>query len=119
MRSLINPWVLLGILILLAATATGSYLRGRHDENNAMLAAQEKQRTLNEVIETGIAKGVSQMKVTNMTIRQNLETITRENTIYRDCKLDPAAFGLLNQALAGEGAVAPGDRVVPASGPVD
>lgn len=113
MRSFLNPWVILGLLVLLGGTATASYLRGRHDENIAVLAAQGKQRSLEEIIETGIAKGVSRMKVQNTTIRQNLETLTRESVVYRDCKLDPAAFGLLNSALTGQAPVAAGNRVVP------
>lgn len=119
MRSLLSPWAILAIVVLLGATAATSYLRGRHDENIAVLAAQQKQRTLEEVIETGIARGVSRMHVRNTTIRQNLETITRENTVYRDCKLDPAALGLLNGALTGQAPVAAGDRIVPAADSLD
>jgi hypothetical protein len=116
-KAFLNPWILLGLLVLLGATAAGSYVRGRHDENTAMLAAQAKQRTLDEVIEAGVAKGVSQIKVQNTTIKQKLETLTRENVIYRDCKLDPATRGLLDAALQGKAAQPAGDSVLPAPNP--
>lgn len=119
MRSLLNPWVILAIILALAGATTAGYLRGRHDENVEMLADAQKQRTLQDVIEAGIAKGVSQIKVRNTTIKQNLETITRENTVYRDCKLDAAAFGLLNAALEGRAAPAAGSSVVPAADPAE
>lgn len=119
MGKLLNPWVILAIILAIGGAATGGYLRGRHDENVEMLADAQKQRTMQDVIEAGIAQGVSQIKVQNTTIRQNLETVTRENTIYRDCKLDPTAFGLLNAALEARAAPAAGNRIVPAVDPAD
>lgn len=119
MRALTNPWVILGLLLAFIGVGTAGYLRGRHDENVEMLADAQKQRTMQDVIEQGIAKGVSQIKVQNTTIRQNLETITREQIQYRDCRLDPAARGLLDAALEGRAAPAAGDRIVPATDPVD
>lgn len=119
MKAFLNPWAILGLVLLLGATATTGYLRGRHDENVEMLADAQKQRTMQDVIEAGIAQGVSQIKVQNTTIKQNLETITRENVVYRDCKLDDRAFGLLNSALEGRAAPAADHSVVPALDPAD
>ncbi|MCE5292921.1 MAG: hypothetical protein LLG14_27310 [Nocardiaceae bacterium] len=119
MRALINPWVILAIILALGGATTAGYLRGRHDENVEMLADAQKQRTMQDVIEAGIAKGVSQIKVQNTTIKQNLETITRENTVYRDCKLDPVARGLLDAALEGRAASAVDHGIVPATDPAD
>lgn len=119
MGRLLNPYLILAVILAIGGAATGGYLRGRHDENVEMLADAQKQRTLQDVIEAGIAKGVSEIKVQNTTIRQNLETITRENTVYRDCKLDAAAFSLLNAALEGRAAPAAGHDLVPAADSVD
>jgi hypothetical protein len=112
-KALLNPWAILALLVLLAGTATASYLRGRHDENNAMLAAQTKQRSLEEVIEAGIARGVSQIKVKNTTVRQTIESKTREIPVYRDCRNDPAVVGMLNDLLAGKASLPAGGGVVP------
>jgi uncharacterized protein HemX len=108
-----NPWIIVGVLVAVLGAGGSGYMKGRLDQKNAAVAKTEKQRTLQETIERGIAEGVAQIKVENTTIRQKLETVVRENHHYIDCKLDPTAFGLLNDVLTGTKSVRPGDRVMP------
>ncbi len=110
---MLNPYVILALVLMVVGAGGSGYLKGRLDQKNATIAAQTKQRTLNEAIERGVAEGVSQIKVQHTTVRQKLETIVRENTHYVDCRHDPAALGLLNDLLTGEVTKPVGDRVVP------
>jgi hypothetical protein len=109
----INPWIIIGIIVAVLGAGGSGYMKGRLDQKNAAVVKAEKQRTLQETIERGVAEGVSQMKVEHTTIRQKLETVVRENYHYIDCKLDPTALGLLNDVLTGTKSVRPGDRVMP------
>lgn len=112
MRSLLNPWALIGILLM----AAGSFFYGTHVGSNAEIAKHARDMALEQRVELAVAKGVSGLKVHNTTIRQNLETITREVPVYIDCHHDPRVLGLLNDLLTGKTALAPGDRLVPAAG---
>ncbi len=112
-----NPWIALAVVLCVLGAGTSGYMKGRLDAKNAAAAAQIKQRTLQESIERGVAEGVAKIKIENTTIRQRLETITREKTFYVDCRHDPVAFGLLNDVLTGAKSVSPGDRVVPKADP--
>lgn len=117
MRSLLNPWVILALIVLLGGTATASYLRGRHDEATATLAQIALEQRVIDAAERGAAKGVSGLKVTNTYVKGKVETITREVPVYRDCRHDPAVLGLLNDLLSGKTSVPAGDRIVPAAEP--
>jgi hypothetical protein len=96
-----NPyaWGLAGFLAVLLAIGSFSfgvkYQRGQ--EARAVLLVEK----VREQAQLGAAEAIAQIKINNTTIRQQLETQVRENTVYRDCKLDPDAFRLLNDALSG------------------
>ena len=107
----LNPWVLLAFILALAG-ATGY---GIHLGKSLEQAKMAEQLSLREQIQQTLAEEVSKIKVTNTTIRGKVETITRENTIYRDCKHSPDTLGLLNDILAGKVSKPAGDSVVPAT----
>jgi len=110
----LNPWVILAFILALAG-ATGY---GIHLGKSLEQAKQGRQLSLEQKIQTTIATEVSKIKVTNTVVRGKVETITRENIVYRDCRNDPAVVGLLNDILAGKTSVAAGDRKLPAVEPV-
>lgn len=119
MLKLLNPWVILILLGALVSAGGVGYVKGKNDQKGIYAREVVKQKTLNEAIEAGIAKGVSQIKVTNTYIRGRLETITRENTVYLDCKHHPDALRLLNDIITGKASVSSGESVVPAADPAD
>ncbi len=111
MAAFLNPWVILaGVLALAGAGAYGVHV-GRGLE----IAAHAKEKSLEERIQQTLAQEVSKIRVVNKTIQGKVETITRENTVYRDCHHDPATLGLLNDILTGKVAEPTGGSVVPAA----
>lgn len=114
MLKLFNPWMILAAIVALGgAFAYGTHIGYEHSQNG-YIAAQAKQLSLEEKIQTAIANEVSKIKVTNTVVRGKVETITRENIVYRDCRNDAAVVGLLNDLLTGKTHVPVGDRVLPA-----
>ncbi len=111
MASFLNPWALLAIVLALAGA--GAY--GIHVGRGMEIAARAKEKTLEERIQLTIADEVSKIRVVNKTIQGKVETITRENTVYRDCHHDPATLGLLNGILTGTITEPAGNSVVPAT----
>jgi hypothetical protein len=102
---MVNPWVILMAVGALLIVGASSFIYGGHVKENAMIANQAKaDRIRKETVEAareGAAIAISQIKIKNVTIRQNLETVTRENVVYRECRHDASGLRLLNEALTG------------------
>lgn len=117
MPSLVNPWVLLAIVLALGASAyEGFRLGGDHE-----IAAQAKTQALIAVVkeeaQQGAAEAIGKIDIKQTTINRKIETITHENTVYRDCVVTPDVAGLLDASRAnGDGADALSRSVVPAAG---
>lgn len=119
--SLTNPWTLLILVALLSgATTLGWRLGGDH-----IIASQAKTQDLIDKVRSqaqlGAADAISKIDIKQTTIRQTLEHTLRENTIYRDCLVDPVTKRLLDAARAGgdlpaapSGSVLPGTETSPA-----
>ena len=97
-----NPYLLLGGVITWAASIAGAFFYGHgvgRDMEIAIQARENKVATIaTEAAASAVAYSLSKMQVKNVTIRQQLETQVRENTVYRDCKLDAGAVRLLNSS---------------------
>jgi lipase chaperone LimK len=50
------------------------------------------------------AKELAKIEVRNVTIKQQMETVVRENVVYRDCQHTPDGLRLVNEALSGKSA---------------
>lgn len=116
-----NPWALLGIVLVVGALTGGAYVRGRHDGENAEIASRQRVEDVRvaatEAAASAVASGLARMKVTNTTIHQTLEKEVRENTVYRDCRSGPGPVGLLNSTPGvAPAASAPGGEQLPAAG---
>ncbi len=114
-----NPWVIVGVLLMVVGAGGSGYLKGRLDAKNAYASARAKELTLEQKIQTTIAEEVSKIKVTNTVVRGKIETIVRENIVYRECVHHPDVLRMLNDVLAGKASVPSGDHVVPAADPAD
>lgn len=60
----------------------------------------------------GAAIEISKIRVRNTVVQGRIQTIVKDNPVYRDCEHDDAAFRLLNDALTGQ---EPSDSSVPRS----
>jgi len=114
MLGLPNPYVMLGALGLVI----GAFFYGSHVGKAETLAKQVSNELLiakaAEASQQAAAKEISKIQVVNKTIQGKVETITRENTIYRDCHNSSSALRLLNGALSGQPWTEPtGSGVVP------
>lgn len=49
----------------------------------------------------GAADAISKIVVRNTTIQGKIETVIRDNPVYRDCKHDDRGLQLINEALTG------------------
>lgn len=97
-----NPYFLLAGVIAWAASVAGAFFYGQGIGRDSEIATQAREDKVaviaREAAASAVADSISKMQVKNVTIRQQLETQVRENTIYRDCKLDPAIQRLLNSS---------------------
>ena len=94
-----NPYALIAAGILALSLAVGGftfgvkYARGQQARTEQLIArvADEAQR--------GAAAEIAKIEIKNTTIRQQLETVTREVPVYRDCRNTADGMRLLNDAL--------------------
>lgn len=116
-----NPYVILVAIIALGGAIAGAYVKGRGDGRAIEFAERatidEIARVSREAAIESAAKAISQIKVTQTTIRQKAEVITREVPVYRDCLNDPRVVGLLDAARANRAPTEPaGDSGLPGAG---
>lgn len=113
-----NPYVILGVVVLWGGSVGGAFWYGTGVGENKVIAKQAKDNEL--VLETrkaaqlGAADAIAQIKITNTTVRGKVETIIRDNPVYRDvtCRHDAIGMQYINEALTGRSV--PADRgVVP------
>lgn len=102
MIGLPNPWVIVGALLLVA----GAFFYGSHvgatGEKAKYATTQLLIAKAVEGAQQAAASEIAKITIVNKTIQQKLETVTRENTVYRDCVNTPDALRLLNDALSGQ-----------------
>lgn len=109
-----NPWVLLAAL----GVAIGAFFYGSHVGATGQVAKQAKTELLiakaAEAAQQAAAGEIAKIQIVNKTIQGKVETITRENTVYRDCHNSVDALRLLNDALSGQSESKPAGRgIVP------
>lgn len=102
---MVNPWALLAGVAVLGFVGGGSYIRGRDDGANAVLARQKRDEVVRletlQAAQEAAAEEIANITVVHTTIRQKAEATIREKVVYRDCVNDSAVVGLLDAARAG------------------
>jgi hypothetical protein len=87
------------------------------DRANAQAAREDRIAVIaTEAAASAAAGAIARIEVKNTTIHQTLERVTRENTIFTDCRSGPVALGLLNSTagIAGPDKPAAGGELPPA-----
>lgn len=113
MVKLLNPWVILGIvLLLLAAAAGGAKLGSDHQiakqaKTEALIAAVEKRAQI------GAATAIAENKPVHQFNKQVIERETRIVPDYSRCVHSDAGLRALNSALENTRAESVGDSVLP------
>lgn len=111
-----NPYILLAIAAAWVSSVGGSFWYGTSVGRDGEVARQTEVSTVIEqtrrAAQEGAADAISQIKITNTTVRAKTETVVRENVVYRDCVNPDSGVRLINEALTGR-SQPPGDSVVP------
>lgn len=97
-----NPYLIITALLAVMAAGAGGFKLGV-DHNKATEA--DKKELVAEAVDAAnnaAAEAISKIRVTNQTIRQEVERETRTNTVYLDCRHTPAGLSGVNSALTGE-----------------
>lgn len=108
-----NPYALLGAGILALLLAVGGFRFGVKYQRGQEARAEKLIAKVSEQAQLGAAEAIAKIEMKTTTIRQQLETVTREVPVYRDCRNTPDGMRLINEALRSPGAS--GGRVVPAA----
>lgn len=98
MTAIVNPWVLLVWAGSLAFTAFIGYGFGQDAEiadQSRVTAAVAK---AGEEAAQKSAEAISKLKVKHVTIKQQAETVIRDNPVYRDCVHPDGMLDTINQA---------------------
>ncbi len=94
-----NPYFILAAVLAII----GAYFYGRHDGEEIQQAAQLREERIavvaREEAMKSAAEAISKISVTHKTIQGKLEREVRENTIYRDCRVDDISLRLVNAAI--------------------
>lgn len=117
-----TPQALLIVVIVWLATVIGAFFYGSGTGEDRAVAKQaaiesaiaETRRAAME----GAADAIAKIKVRNTTVQGKVETIIRDNPVYRGCGHDADTLRLLNEALTGRPGPT-GDRGVPRVNPVN
>ncbi len=113
-----NPYLILAAVVLWGGSVGGAFWYGTGIGKDGEVA---KQAAINQAIvdtrkeaEMGAANAIAKIKITNTVVRGKVETVIRENPVYRDvaCKHDAIGMQYINEALTGR-SVPAGGGVVP------
>jgi len=102
----VNLTAILAVVLLWGASVFGAFRYGTDVGKDGEIAKNSEikkaiDETYTKAME-GSAEVISKITVRNTTIQGRVETIVRDNTVYRDCRHDAAGLRTINQALTGE-----------------
>ncbi len=90
----------IGVLVWIATVFGGFYLGMEHEKANQLVIKDVVNQTREAALDSA-ATAISKIVVRNTTVQGKVETIVRDNPVYRDCKHDDAGMRLINEALTG------------------
>lgn len=98
-----NPYLIIAALLAVMAAGAGGFRMGVDHEKASQLTKQELVAEAVDAANNAAATAISRIRVTNQTIRQEVERETHTNTVYVDCRHTPAGLSGVNAALSGDG----------------
>lgn len=114
----LNPWLMLGASLVAVGAMSGAYVKGRSDGKAVIVAKQAREDQIRfetlQLAQQAAAEEIARIQVVNRTIYAKATHEIVEKPVYRDCRHDAGALGLLNDALTNtEPAEPANDRSVP------
>ncbi len=113
---MINPWIILAVLLAILGAGAGGFRLGADHELASQARTEAQIKKVEEAVIAANATAIAQIRPKYTTIQGKLEKQIEQNTVYRDCKLDPVGLQLINEALLG-GAQAPSSSKLPEANP--
>lgn len=108
--------LLIGAMFAILASI-GSFFYGMGVGEDRLIAKQAadalKIAEVRAEKETGAANEIAKTEPKNTIIRQRVETIVRENIVYRDCVHEPASLSAINEAITGKPSESSSDSKLP------
>lgn len=104
-RYLIAAVAALGVVV--GAFAYGVSV-GKDSEVATQARIDKAMQDTREAAQQGAAKAIAQIKVTNTTIRGEVQREIQTNTVYRDCRVPADGLRIINDALKGQRTITPG-----------
>ena len=113
-----NPYILLGGVAAALISLGGAYLQGRSDGADKCIAEQARDERVVQIASAAAgeaaASAITQIKVRNTTIKQEVQREIVETVRYRECVHPDGVVRNINAALTGESAPA-ASGVMPAA----
>jgi hypothetical protein len=97
----INPYAIIAAGVLAIGLAGGGFAFGVKYQRGQDAYTQRLVVEAREQAARGAAEAIAKQKKEVTIIRQQLETITRVEEVYRECRNTPDAMRLLNDAIKG------------------
>lgn len=111
-----NPLVKYGIAVAVVLGALyAAYSHGISVAEGRQAAAELAMQQTREAAQQGAAEAISKIKVTNTTIRGEVQREIQTNTVYSDCRVPADGLRLANDAIQGRGAGTAGSGKLPAA----
>jgi hypothetical protein len=115
-----NPYAILAAVLLWGASVGGAFFYGQGIGKDSQIAKEADIKTAiadtRQAALEGAADGIAKSKVRSTIIQGRVETIVRDNVVYRECAHAPDGLRNVNEALSGRPG-RPGDSVVPGTDP--
>lgn len=95
---------LIGLLVFVVSLAGSFWLGttvGKNSEIARVTELKEVVVATREDAKQGAADAIAKIQIRNTTVQGRVQTIIKDNPVYGDCKHNPDALRLLNEALTG------------------
>jgi hypothetical protein len=80
----------------------GAYCHGISVQEGRQASAELARQETREAAQQGAAEAISKIKITNTTVRGEVQREIQTNTVYRDCKLPADGLRIANEAITGK-----------------
>lgn len=98
---MINPWLICACIIAILGAGAGGFQLGADHEIAAHAREQEHIAAAIDAANKAAAEAISNIRVVNTTVQNEVQHEIRTNTIYGDCKHSPSGLQLINKSLGG------------------
>lgn len=99
MLSPLNPWIIIGAMLVVAGMCAGSYKAGRDHKENEFRAQMQRESEIIAGVQLAVADQISRIKVVNQTVYQKAVHEVLRETRYAECKHTPDGMSAVNAAL--------------------